>query len=175
MLSRKNMLRRFLWLLVASATGLASWCDLFAQVNHSYPRTAVFHFGNDAPAYWYAKFDLVDVRSTRTSLPKAIKAINPNTYVFGTKDWNNGSLFKPTPTSTKRTARTDRRSSFTAARPIILRSTSATTANESTASATTKRCRKPPSTGTTSASSTASQPTACGLNRAKPKRLARST
>jgi len=67
-----------------------------AQENDSYPRTAVFHFGKTAPADWYARFNLVDIRTADPEVAKAIKALNPKTLVFGTRDWNNGSLFKPT-------------------------------------------------------------------------------
>ncbi len=66
------------------------------QIKHSYPRTAVFHFGESAPAAWYAKFDLVDIRTMDPEIPRGIKAINPNTLVFGTRDWNNGAFFRPT-------------------------------------------------------------------------------
>ena len=69
---------------------------LFAQdVNHPYPRAGVFHFGRPAPAEWYAKFDLVIIRSQRSSLASAIKAINPNTLVSSTLDWNAGAGLDP--------------------------------------------------------------------------------
>ncbi len=70
--------------------------SVVAQVNHDYPRIAVFHFGETAPPEWYAKFHLADIRTSDPSVPRAIKALNPNTLVFGTRDWNNGSMFKPT-------------------------------------------------------------------------------
>jgi len=81
----------FLLLLVTFAPSKSN-----AQANPSYPRTAVFHFGDTAPADWYARFDLVDIRTADPEVPKAIKRLNRKTLVFGTRDWNNGSLFKPT-------------------------------------------------------------------------------
>lgn len=64
------------------------------RYNPPYPRTAVMHFGPGAPPEWYAKFDLIDFRGTRRSKPQSIHSINPNTLVFGTIDWNNGSFIQ---------------------------------------------------------------------------------
>jgi len=58
---------------------------------YCYPRRGVFHFGAPAPAEWYAKFDLVIIRSKSTSLVNEIKAINPSTYITSTLDWNAGA------------------------------------------------------------------------------------
>jgi len=58
----------------------------FAQVNHGYPRTAIYNWGG-APMEWYAKFDLVDFSSTSTGLVQQIKDIDPNTVVLSTSGW----------------------------------------------------------------------------------------
>lgn len=65
--------------------------------NHSYPRVGIFHFGNPAPAEWYANFDLVIVRSDDESFAREIKQLSPQTYVFGTRDWNRGAGLDPVP------------------------------------------------------------------------------
>ncbi len=64
---------------------------VFGQNGPSYPRTGVMHFGRNAPAEWYANFDLVLVRTTRTSLVQDIKSRNPDAFVFGVLDWNFGA------------------------------------------------------------------------------------
>lgn len=74
---------------------LLSFSTSLAQINHSYPRIGIFHFGDNAPAEWYARFDLVIVRTSREDDARAIKALNPNAFVFGPKDWNRGSFFEP--------------------------------------------------------------------------------
>ena len=65
----------------------------------TYPRTAVMHFGPtaDNPPEWYAKFDMVDQRSSNEAVPQNIHALNPNSAVFGTTDWNFGSFSAPPP------------------------------------------------------------------------------
>jgi len=69
----------------------------FAQVNHGYPRTAIFQWGG-ASAEWYAKFDLVDFSLTSSSAVKAIKNINPETIVLSTSGWTAyGNPFVITP------------------------------------------------------------------------------
>ncbi|MFH1456639.1 MAG: putative glycoside hydrolase, partial [Patescibacteria group bacterium] len=56
-----------------------------ATLGPCYPRRSFFHFGN-APAEWYAKFDLV---GNSTSGARAAKSINPAVYIINTGvDWN---------------------------------------------------------------------------------------
>lgn len=57
--------------------------------NHRYPRIASFQWGGATPD-WYARFDLMDTGARDPELARAIKAINPNTVILPTRDWNAG-------------------------------------------------------------------------------------
>ena len=59
----------------------------YTQQGHPYPRTGIFQWGG-APAEWYAKFDLVDCYSYSSEFAQSIKAINPETWIVNTSDWN---------------------------------------------------------------------------------------
>ncbi|MCZ6818933.1 MAG: putative glycoside hydrolase [Calditrichaeota bacterium] len=89
---RMNMLPTLCALMLCWLAG-----NLPAQVTHSYPRVGIFHFGTPAPPEWYAKFDLVIIRTTRDQTVRDIKVLNPNAHVFGTKDWNRGAGLDPVP------------------------------------------------------------------------------
>jgi len=54
--------------------------------NHTYPRTAIFHFGKAVPD-WYARFDLVDTPNENASRAAAIKNLNPGAVVLPTRGW----------------------------------------------------------------------------------------
>ncbi|MCG8607566.1 hypothetical protein MJD09_21605, partial [bacterium] len=71
----------FLVLLMAFLQGVT-----LAQVNHTYPRTAVQHFGKARPE-WYAKFDLSLIIHTNVDRAKRIKEINPNATVVWVDGW----------------------------------------------------------------------------------------
>lgn len=62
---------------------MGSWLvnDSFAQFNPPYPRCGVQHFGN-APADWYARFDLNIVVWTSAAKAREIKRINPRSIVI---------------------------------------------------------------------------------------------
>lgn len=92
----KNLIRKMAAFLLTVICVAGMSVQSHAQGRHSYPRIAVFHFGRNAPAYWYSKFDLVNIRSNKTSLVQAIRSFNPDAYIFGTHDWNSGTLFRPT-------------------------------------------------------------------------------
>ncbi len=81
--------------IVLSVVGVLPQVVTAQTANHTFPRTGVFHFGAPAPAEWYAKFDLVIFRSKSSSLAAEIKAINPNTLVSSTLDWNAGAGLDP--------------------------------------------------------------------------------
>jgi len=56
---------------------------------HCYPRIGLFHFprGVNTPADWYARFQLVELSSTRVA--RDLKAISPNTIIINARtDWN---------------------------------------------------------------------------------------
>ncbi|RMD60191.1 hypothetical protein D6833_10230, partial [Candidatus Parcubacteria bacterium] len=63
-------------------------------VNHSYPRIGVQHFG-EAPADWYARFDLVIVPWADNDKVRQIKAMNPNTVVLWTDGWTSFNSKNP--------------------------------------------------------------------------------
>ncbi|MFQ5706562.1 MAG: putative glycoside hydrolase [bacterium] len=65
-----------------------------AQLNHPYPRTGVQHFGN-APAQWYARFDLVIVPWQNEKKVLDIKARNPNCRVLWTDGWTSFNSKNP--------------------------------------------------------------------------------
>lgn len=71
--------------------------SLQAQVNHTYPRIGVFHFGQGSTPEWYAKFDVVIFRTEDPDFVNEIKNINPETLVLPTRDWNRGAGIEPMP------------------------------------------------------------------------------
>ena len=73
-------------LLLVLIAGSCLVSDSFAQFNHTYPRTAVQHFGS-APADWYARFDMVILDSYDVQDARSIKALNPKTLYIYTDGW----------------------------------------------------------------------------------------
>ena len=69
----------------------------FAQVNHTYPRTAVQHFGK-APAEWYAKFDLNLLPWSNSGTLRKIKTLNPSTLIVWVDGWTSFSPRNPVTT-----------------------------------------------------------------------------
>lgn len=67
--------------------------SILAQINHTYPRISIFHFGS-APAEWYAKFDVI---RGATGAYERIKSINPNAVTFISRDWNVWELNEAAP------------------------------------------------------------------------------
>jgi len=63
--------------------------SLIAQLENTYPRTGVFHWGG-APVEWYAKFDFIMTSSTSSDFAAQIKTINPDAIIVSTKDINAG-------------------------------------------------------------------------------------
>jgi len=65
-------------------------------------KTFIFSFRKETPPWWYARFDFVDTpaRDADSNFVKAIKALNPNTVVAGSDDWNGGDPFMNPPSLT---------------------------------------------------------------------------
>ncbi|MFC1622712.1 hypothetical protein ACFL1Y_01840 [Patescibacteria group bacterium] len=59
---------------------------------HDYPRLGIFAWGAGQQVEWWAKFDLI-ISSNPPAV--AIKALNPNAYVFPTNDINAGARVNP--------------------------------------------------------------------------------
>lgn len=57
--------------------------------NHRYPRIASFQWSGAVPD-WYARFDLIDTGARGVDFAQSIKALNPNTVILPTRDWNAG-------------------------------------------------------------------------------------
>jgi len=67
---------------------LTLFTSIQAQIQHTYPRTGVFHWGG-APADWYARFDLILTVQSSTSFAEAVKKINPKAYVIASVSKSN--------------------------------------------------------------------------------------
>ena len=57
--------------------------------NHRYPRIASFQWSGAVPD-WYSRFDLIDTGARGAEFAQSIKALNPNTVILPTRDWNAG-------------------------------------------------------------------------------------
>ena len=62
----------------------AAW--RFESVERGYGRTPDF----GRRILWYARFDLIDTGARGTGFAQSIKALNPNTVILPTRDWNAG-------------------------------------------------------------------------------------